>query len=139
MSNNVSTSIVNLVVESVMALINAMNLYATIKRGALGTSTYLACEISPFTPQTVFMDKNAYIPITLTINGKHANQQTLLDALNNITDGLSRKTSYTSGNGWEIVDITSGNYPRIIGREQNNDWVAACDIVIKFYRKDKSE
>lgn len=139
MSNNVSTSIVNLVVESVMALINAMNLYATIKRGALGTSTYLACETSPFTPQTVFMDKNAYIPITLAINGKHANQQTLLDALNNITDELSRKTSYPSGNGWEIVDITSGNYPRIIGREQNNDWVAACDIVIKFYRKDKSE
>ena len=55
-----------------------------------------------------------------------------------IMDTLSRKTEYTSGNGWQIVDITNGNAPRVIGREDNNSWLMSCDIVIKIYRKDET-
>jgi hypothetical protein len=131
-----STSIVNQVIESVMDMIDGLNLYANITRGALGISNSLCCEIAPGTPEAVFMDKNLYYPLTLAINGKHDNLQTLSDALNNIMDTLTRRTAYTSGDGWQIVDITNGNAPRVIGREDNNSWVMACDIVVKFYRKD---
>lgn len=134
-----STSVLNLAVESVMTLINAMNNYATITRGALGTGNGLCCEVSPSVPETVFLDKNAYIPLTLALNGKHDNLQVLTDTMNNIMDTLTRKTSYPDGNGWEIVDITNGNLPRVIGREGNNQWLVACDIVIKIYRKDDTE
>ena len=89
-------------------------------------------------PESVFLDKKLYIPLTLAINGKHDDLQVLSDALNNIMDTLSRKTEYTSGNGWQIVDITNGNAPRVIGREDNNTWVMACDIVIKIFRKDET-
>ena len=37
------------------------------------------------------------------------------------------------------VDITSGNFPRIIGREENNAWLMAGDLVVKIYRKDDTE
>ena len=131
-----STSIINTAIESVMDMIDGLNLYANITRGALGISNSLCCEIAPSTPETVFMDKNLYYPITLAINGKHDDLQVLSDALNTIMDTLSRKTEYTSGNGWQIVDITNGNAPRVIGREDNNSWVMACDIVIKLYRKE---
>ncbi len=131
-----STSIVNQVIESVMDMIDGLNLYANITRGALGISNSLCCEIAPGTPEAVFMDKNLYYPLTLAINGKHDNLQTLSDALNNIMDTLTRRTAYTSGDGWQIVDITNGNAPRVIGREDNNSWGMACDIVVKFYRKD---
>ena len=131
-----STSIVNQVIESVMDMIDGLNLYASITRGALGISNSLCCEIAPGTPEAVFMDKNLYYPLTLAINGKYDNLQTLSDALNNIMDTLTRRTAYTSGDGWQIVDITNGNAPRVIGREGNNSWVMACDIVVKFYRKD---
>lgn len=131
-----STSIVNQVIESVMDMIDGLNLYANITRGALGIGNSLCCEIAPGTPEAVFMDKNLYYPLTLAINGKHDNLQTLSDALNNIMDTLTRRTAYTSGDGWQIVDITNGNAPRVIGREGNNSWVMACDIVVKFYRKD---
>ena len=131
-----STSVLNLAVEAVMDMIDGLNLFATITRGALGIGNSLCCEIAPSIPETVFMDKNLYYPLTLAINGKHDDLQVLSDALNNIMDTLSRKKEYTSGNGWQIVDITNGNAPRVIGREGNNSWVMACDIVIKIYRKD---
>ena len=136
-NTNTSTSIMNLAVESVMDLIDEMDNFAKITRGALGTGAYLACEIAPSTVQTVFMDKNTYTTLTLAINGKKSGLQTLSDTLNNIVDTLTRKRSYPSGNGWEIVDITCGAMPRIIDRESNGEWLMNCDIVIKIYRKDE--
>ena len=133
----ISTSVLNLAVESVMALINAMSNFATITRGALGTGNGLCCEIAPSVPETVFLDKNAYIPLTLALNGKHSDLQVLSDTLNNIMDTLTRAKTYTYGNGFEIVDITGGNLPRVIGREGNNQWIMACDLVVKIYRKDE--
>ena len=131
-----STSVVNLAVEAVMDMIDAMNPFATITRGALGIGNSLCCEIAPTNTDTVFMDKESYIPLTLALNGKHDDLRVLSDTLNNIMDTLSRKKSYTEGNGFQIVDITCGNHPRVIGREDNNSWLMACDIVIKIYRKE---
>ena len=132
-----STSKINLAVESVITLINAMDNFATMTRGALGISNSLSCEIAPSNAAEVYYDKNAYLTITLALNGKHSNLQTLSDTLNNIMDTLTRKKSYPSGDGWEIVDITNGNLPRVIGREEQNLWLMACDLVVKLYRKDE--
>lgn len=131
-----STSILNLAVEAVMDYIDALSNFAPITRGALGIGNSLSCEIAPSMAQEVYLDKNSYIPLTLALNGKHSDLQVLADTLNNIIDTLSRKTSYTSGTGWQIVDITGGNLPRIIGREDNNQWLMAGDLVVKIYRKD---
>ena len=131
-----STSILNLAVEAVMDMIDALSPFATITRGALGIGNSLSCEIAPSVPQEVYLDKNSYIPLTLALNGKHDDLQVLSDTLNNIIDSLSRAKSYTSGTGWQIVDITAGNLPRVIGREDNNSWLMAGDLVVKIYRKD---
>lgn len=131
-----STSVINLAIESVMDLIDGLHNFGIITRGALGSEDGLSCEIAPSYTESVYMDKNAYIPVTLAINGKHHNLQTLSDTLNNIMDTLTRLHSYPSGNGWEIVDITTGIVPRVIGREENNSYLMACDLVIKIYRKD---
>ena len=132
-----STSIMNLAVESVMDLIDGIGNFAKITRGALGTGNSLSCEIAPSTVDAVFLDKNTYTPLTLALNGKHNDLQTLSDTLYNIMDTLTRKTSYPSGNGWEIVDITNGSLPQVFGRENGNEFLMACDIVIKIYRKDE--
>lgn len=132
-----STSKINLAVEYVINTINGISgLFATMTRGALGIGNGLACEVAPSVAQEVYLDKNSYIALTLAINGKHSNLQTLSDSMNNIIDTLTRQKTYTSGNGWEIVDITGGNLPRIIGREDNNSWLMAGELVVKIYRKD---
>lgn len=131
-------SIVNRVVESVMDLINDMDNFAPIRRGALGTDPGLVCEIAPSTVDTVFLDKNSYIFLDLTMNGKHKNLELLSDTMHNISDTLTRMKKYPSGDGWEIVDITAGNPPEatVIGREDNGEWLMASSVIIKFYRKD---
>ena len=134
----VSTSVLNLAIESVMDLIDGLQPFANITRGPLGISDSLSCEIAPSTTESVFMDKESYTPLTLALNGKHSNLQVLSDTLNNIMDTLTRLKSYPTGNGWQIVDITNGNLPRVIGREENNSWVMACDLVVKIYRKDET-
>jgi hypothetical protein len=141
MSNtSTSTSAVNLAVEWVITTINAMTAnFATMTRGALGSGNGLACELAPSSAQEVYFDKNSYLVITLALNGKHTNLQTLSDCMNNIIDTLSRSKAFSSGNGWEIVDITAGNIPRVIGREQNNAWLMAGDLTVKIYRKDDDE
>lgn len=123
-------------IESVMDEVDALQPFATIKRGALGTGNSLCCEVAPSSANAVFLDKNAYFPVTLTFNGKHSNQQVLMNTLNGIFDNLTRRHGYPSGDGWEIVDISNGTLPRIIGREENNDFIAAGDLIVKIYRKD---
>lgn len=131
-----SKNSIDLAIDAVIDLIDALNLFAVMKRGALGTGNYLACEIAPSTPQEVYLDKGAYIPLTLAINGKHHEQETLSEVLNTIQDSLARMKTYPTGEGYEIVDISRGSMPRIIGREDNNDFIMSCDLVVKIYRKE---
>lgn len=132
----VSTSKLNLAIESVINSINAMQNFATMTRGALGISAGLACEIAPSNTQETYLDKNSYSPVTLALNGKHDDLRLLTDTLNNILDTMTRAKEYSSGNGWEVVDIATGTLPRVIGREDNGLWLCACDLIVKVYRKD---
>lgn len=128
-------SVINEVIEAVIGLMNATEPFAAVTRGALPTGVGITCEMGPSTPQEVYLDKNSYIPLDLALNGKHPNLQTLSDALNKIHSVLTRATSYPSGESWEIVDISNYTLPQIIGREQNNEWLMASALSVKFYQK----
>ena len=124
-------NIIDEAVESVMDLIDGLEPFADISRGALGTSQGLCCEVGPTSPQTVFLDKNQYIPIDLTINGKHPDLQTLSDTLNNIHEHLTFRHHYPGGEDWKIVDITTMTEPQIIGRDEHNLWLMASALSVK--------
>ena len=126
-----STSILNQVVEAVAGLINALSLYASISRGALGTGDSLTCEVGPTGPSDIWLDKNQFIPVDLTINGKHSNLQTLSDALNTIHESLTMMLDYPTGDKWQITDIATLTEPQVIGREQDNRWMMASALLIK--------
>lgn len=132
-----SESVLNQAVEAVMDLIDALGLFSLITRGALGSGDGLCCEIGPTSVETVWLDKNQYIPVDLTINGRHSNLQTLSDAMNKIHESLTMAFSYPYGNGWEIVDITTLTEPQMIGREDSNEWLMASALLIKVATLDK--
>ena len=125
-------SIINSAVESVMDLIDGLKLFASITRGALGTKTGLCCEIAPSSPQEVYLDKNQYIPIDLTLNGKHENLETLSEAMNAIHEELTMLKSYPSGTDWHIVDIVTITEPQVIGRDVNNLWIMASNLSVRI-------
>ena len=130
-----SPTVLNQAVEAVAGLINGLGLFADIYRGALGTGNGLCCEIGPTVPEAVFLDKNKYIPVDLTLNGKHENLQTLSEALNAIHEHLTMLTAYPSGDSWAIVDITTQTEPQIIGREDSNQWLMASALLVKVETK----
>lgn len=126
-----SESIINQAIEAVMDLIDALSLFSPITRGTLSTGNSLSCEIGPTSPETVWLDKNQYIPIDLTINGKHENLQTLSDSMNLIHEHLTMMRSYPTGSKWQITDIATLTEPQVIGREQDNKWMMASALSVR--------
>ena len=133
------TSVINEVLEAVIGLMNETNPFTPVTRGALPTSRGLVCEVGPSIPQEMYWDKNTFIPLDVTLNGKHPNLKTLSDTMNNIHSALTRVKVYphdtTEADRWQITDIENQNLPQIIDREQNNDWIAASALTVKFYWK----
>jgi hypothetical protein len=128
------TSIINQVMEAVMDLMNGLGLFATVTRGALPTGIGITCEVGPSSARETYLSKDTLVPLDVTINGKHPNLKTLSDALNDIHSNLTRRTSYPSGNGWQITDITNNTLPQRIGREENNEWLMASSLSVIFYQ-----
>lgn len=128
-------TIIDAAVEAVMDLINGLGLFALITRGALGTGEGIVCKVGPSGPEAVFLDKNQYIILDFTINGKHSNLRTLSDNMNCIHQELTMLHEYPSEDGWEIVDITTLTEPQIIGRENNNAWIMASALNVKIETK----
>ena len=128
-------SVINSAVEAVMDLIDDLDLFSTISRGALGTGHNLVCEIGPSQPTEVYLDKNQYIILDLTINGKHNNLETLSDDMNKIHESLTMRKEYPSDTNWEIVDIATMTEPQKIGREDSNVWIMASSLAVKVYTK----
>ena len=126
-------SVINEAIESVMDLVDSLGLFSTIRRGALGTGNDLCCEVAPSSPYEVYLDKNQYIVLDLTINGRHDNLETLSEAMNTIHEELTMMKEYPSGTGWQIVDITTYTEPQMIGREDNNRWLMASSLAVKVY------
>ncbi len=131
-----SISVINEVMDAVIALMNATTPFATVTRGALTTGNSLTAEVAPSSYNAVFMDKNSYIFLDVTMNGKHHSLKTLSEAMNKIHSTLTRAKSYTAdttNHRWQIVDITNKTLPQIIGREDNQDWLMASSLSVKFY------
>jgi hypothetical protein len=126
-------SIVNEVMEAVIGMMNDLHPFATVTRGALPTGNGITCEIGPTVQTELYFDKNTFVPLDITINGKHKNMKTLSDTMNNIHSSLTRRRVYPSGEGWQIADIKTATLPRIIGREENNEWLMASGLSVEFY------
>ena len=135
MSTYLSTTVIDQAVEAVAGLINGLSLFSSIYRGALGTGNGLCCEVGPTRPETVYLDKNKYIPVDLTINGKHDNLLTLTEAMNKIHESLTMLKTYPSGASWEIVDITTSTEPQIIDREDSGQYLMASSLFVKVETK----
>lgn len=131
------TSVVNEVMEAVIGLMNGLEPFTVVTRGALPTGEGITCEIGPSRPQEVYLDKNSYLPLDVTINAKHPDLKLLSDTLNDMHSALTRAMSYPedSGGRWKIVDITNLTMPQIIGREENNDWLMASSLSVRFFWK----
>lgn len=81
------------------------------------------------------LNKGIIYQMPVLLNGKHTDQQTLLDTLDDIHIALTKTNDYTDLNTDElqVYAIESTALPSIIGREQNNQWIAGSSLVVEYY------
>lgn len=131
-------NVIDAAIDATIAMMNALNPFASVTRGALPTGSGIVCEIAPSNNAEIYLDKGAIIRLDLTLNGKHHNLQTLSDTLNNIHDALTKihdHSAYPSDTGWQVIDIWTSVFPRVIGRESDNAWVMASSLIVNLQKK----
>lgn len=81
------------------------------------------------------LDRNALFSLPVLLNGKHTDQQTVLDALTAIHAALVKLDDYSdvSTDDCQVVSITTTAAPSVIGREQNNQWIVGSSFNVDFY------
>lgn len=128
-------SVINDVLLAVIGLAQATNPYATITIGAMPADNGIACQIATGAPESTFMTKGFPYQFTMVLNGKHSNQQTVSDALNDIHQSLTQRKEYPATNTYQITDISTISTPSYIGREENKQYLYGSSLSVKFFYK----
>lgn len=109
--------------------------YATIVYGSDPPLNGICMIQNGGIPADTHLDKGMLVRLPVLLNGKHSNQQTVLEALTAIHTALVKRTSYTdlSTEAVQVINIATTAAPAIIGREQNHQWICGSSFEVSFY------
>ena len=115
--------------------VDALNLYANIVYGSDPPENGICMIQAAGAPTEKHLDANMLYRLSVLLNGKHSNQQTLLDALTQIHTALTKRNDFSdfSTTDAQVLSIMTTSSPQIIGREQNNQWIAGSSFEVSFY------
>ena len=121
--------------DNIAELAESTHPYAQIVYGSDPPMNGICMIPSPTGPIDTHLNKGMIYELPIVLNGKNADQQTLVNDLTAIHTALTRRTDYSSisTTQCQVVDISTTALPSIIGREQNNQWVCGSSLNVKFY------
>lgn len=80
----------------------------------------------------IFLDIGSNEEMNVVCNGKNTQQQAVISQLEAIHASLTRRKDFPSTDTWQIYAIETTASPRLIGREQNSQWLYGSSLLIKF-------
>ena len=80
----------------------------------------------------IFLDIGSNESMRVVCNGKNVNQQTVVTQLDTIHAALTRRKDFPHTSNWQIYAIETTASPRLIGREQNSQWLYGSSLLVKF-------
>ena len=80
----------------------------------------------------IFLDIGSNEEMNVVCNGKNTQQQAVIDQLEAIHASLTRRKDFPSTDTWQIYAIETTASPRLIGREQNSQWLYGSSLRVKF-------
>lgn len=86
-------------------------------------------------PQSIFLDIGANERMSIVCNGKNTDQQAIIRKLDAIHHNLVRRKDFPTGAEWQIYAIETVASPRLIGREQNSQWLYGSSLLVKINTK----
>lgn len=109
--------------------------YSPVTIGAMPADNGIACAIANGAPEGTFMTKGMAYQFNLVLNGKHASQQTVSDALNDIHQALTQTKEYPYTDTYQITDIDTISSPSYLGREENKQYLYGSSLRVRFFYK----
>jgi len=86
-------------------------------------------------PESIFLDIGNNERMAIICNGKNVNHRTIIRQLDAIHAALTRRKDFPCGALWQIYSIETIASPRLIGREENSQWLYASSLLVKFNTK----
>lgn len=80
----------------------------------------------------IFLDIGSNERMNVVCNGKNISQEAVIRQLDAIHRALTRRKDFPTGDGWQIYAIETISSPRLLGREQNSQWLYGSSLVVKF-------
>lgn len=80
----------------------------------------------------IFLDIGSNEEMNVVCNGKNTQQQAVISQLEAIHAALTRRKDFPSTDTWQIYAIETTASPRLIGREQNSQWLYGSSLRVKF-------
>lgn len=108
--------------------------YANIVVGSMPSDKGIAMAYANGALET-YLNKAATITMTLVLNGKHSDQQTVLDALGKIHVALNTCKNYPASDAYQITNIKTISPPNYLGREENKQWLYGSSLEIQFFMR----
>ena len=127
-------SVYDEVLLAVVNLAQETQPYSTIAIGSMPPENGISMAYSSGSLET-YLNKKAAVTMSVVLNGKHDNQQTVLDTLGKIHTYLNMRNTYPQANNFQIVNILTTSPPSYLGREENRQWLYGSSLAIRFYLK----
>lgn len=86
-------------------------------------------------PQSIMLDIGSNERMAIVCNGKNTDQQTVIEQLDAIHHNLTRRKDFPTGDDWQVYAIETVASPRLIGREQNSEWLYGSSLLVKIHMK----
>lgn len=114
--------------------------YTTISNGAMPVADGLAMYIGSGAETERHFDNGGMHEISIVLNGKHSDLNTVLTALSNIHYGITNcnyiNTPSLKADKWQVTSISTTSIPNHLGREDTSkQWLCGSILRVAFYLK----
>ena len=86
-------------------------------------------------PQSIMLDIGSNERMAIVCNAKNTDQQTVIEQLGAIHHSLTRRKDFPTGDDWQVYAIETVASPRLLGREQNSEWLYGSSLLVKIHMK----
>ena len=127
----------NEILDAVIDMAQATNPYADITIGALPVKNGISMAYATGAPESTFWTKGMPYQMSVVLNGKHSNAQTVSDALNAIHLALTQTKTYPQTSKYQITNISTISTPSYLGREEENQILYGSSLRVSVFIYDK--
>ena len=124
-------SIQKQILEAVIAIIDALHLYATLDIGPLPAANGLSIATASGGVEDSTLAHGGQYSLMVVVNGKHVNQATVYDTLCLVHEHLEKLSEYPAGTDWAVTGIHSVGSPAYLGHETDG-WLYGSSIRIEY-------